>query len=496
MAQVTIRQGTHTLRVQVEKGTLVAQAMAQAGVTISQPCSGRGICGRCAVVVSGGVSAPNHQEKHWGVRLACQAIVEGDVEVLLPETPEMQMETAEVVQLQPNGKRSGIGASVDLGTTTMVLRLYDLSKGSCLGTAAMVNPQTAVSADVVGRMEAAMHGRSAELQQMIASAVQTMLVQACSQADVDASNVEYMVLTGNTAMLYLVCGMDPQSLSHAPFEAEHLFGEERLMLGRKVYLPRCMHAFVGADMSCAVLASGMLRKHEISLLCDVGTNGEMALWRGGRLYVTSVAAGPALEGAGISCGCGSVTGAIDRVERVMGRLHAHTIGDKQAVGLCGSGAVSAVACLLDMGWLDETGRLEGEQVQLAPHVTLTQQDIRAIQMAKAAIAAGLESVLAQANCPLSEVKTLYMAGGFGTHLSIPQAVQIGLIPPELAGKVQVIGNAALDGASMLLLNPEKAQEIQRLTQAAQHVELGGNEDFAKRYIRNMSLRTMKSSDEP
>lgn len=105
-------------------------------------------------------------------------------------------------------------------------------------------------------------------------------------------------------------------------------------------------------------------------------------------------------------------------------------------------------------------------------------------------------MLAQANCPLSEVKTLYMAGGFGTHLSIPQAVQIGLIPPELAGKVQVIGNAALDGASMLLLNPEKAQEIQNLTQAAQHVELGGNEDFAKRYIRNMSLRPMKSSDEP
>lgn len=355
----------------------------------------------------------------------------------------------------------------------------------------MVNPQTAISADVVGRMEAAMHGRKVELQQMIASAVQTLLVQACSQADMDATNVECMVLTGNTAMLYLACGMDPQSLSRAPFEAEYLFGEERLMLGHKVYLPRCMHAFIGADVSCAVLTSGMLQNQETSLLCDVGTNGEMALWRGGQLYVTSVAAGSALEGAGISCGCGSVTGAIDRVERVMGQVHVHTIGGKPAIGLCGSGAVSAAACFIDMGWLDETGRLEGECVQLVPNVTLTQQDIRAIQMAKAAIAAGLESVLAQTNCPLSEVETLYMAGGFGVHLSIPQAVQIGLIPPELAGKVRLIGNAALDGASMLLLNPEKAQDIQRLTQAAKHVELGGNADFAKRYIRNMSLRPMR-----
>lgn len=487
MATLTIHRGHQQAAITFAAPAKLSALLTDAGYSIGQPCGGRGSCGKCAVVLEGQVSAPNAPEQKFGVRLACQAIILGDATVTLPVVlPMSQIAGGSMNDLAPVSPMPGrLGAAVDIGTTTLALLLYDLSSGKCLGAASMLNPQTAVAADVIGRIDAAMKGRATTLQQQVSAAIDALLAAACAQAGTSAADVASMVITGNTTMLHLLTGHDPSALSHAPFKADRLFGEELRHQDRLFYLPDCMHAFVGADTTCALLASGMLDSRETALLCDVGTNGELALWHKGQLYIASTAAGPAFEGAGIRCGCASIPGAIDQVYVQEGKLHCHTIGDARAIGICGSGLVDAIAAMLNTGALDETGYLEDDDYPLPDGISLTQGDIRAVQLAKAATNAGITSLLTAAGCSTDEVSRVYLAGGFGSHLNMQSAARIGLIPAELAEKVHVLGNAALDGAALLLMDTSCRSKIAQMRTIAQHVRLDGNPEFAERYVEAM-----------
>ncbi|MBQ7519679.1 MAG: DUF4445 domain-containing protein, partial [Clostridia bacterium] len=255
--------------------------------------------------------------------------------------------------------------------------------------------------------------------------------------------------------------------------------------GRRAYLPACMHAFVGADITCAVLAGRLCEQKGVSLLCDVGTNGELALWKDGVLRVTSTAAGPAFEGAGISCGCGSVRGAVDRVFYRDGQVKAHTIGEERAVGVCGSGLIDGVAAALFLGAVDETGAMDGDFFELAENVRLKPVDIRAVQLAKAAVAAGIDTLLDEAGIRAEDVSAFLIAGGFGSHLDVENAAAIGLFPKALASKAQVLGNAALSGAGRLLLNVNERERAREIVRLAKHVDLGGNPAFNQHYMDRM-----------
>ncbi len=487
MPTLTIRRGPQAFAVDFEGGQPLSALLEKAGQELARPCGGRGSCGKCAVALTGDVSAPNGAEMRCGTRLACQAVVLGDAEVILPDVLPLEQIEGGSGRVLPIGRvmPGRYGAAADIGTTTLALRLVDLQSGECLAGSGMLNPQTGTAADVIGRMAASMQGQAEKLRRDVTEAVDTLLHRACAEAGIPAERVESLTLTGNTTMLYLLTGRNPESLSHAPFAADHLFGEEGELLGRRAYLPRCLHAFVGADTACALLASGMLDRDETALLCDIGTNGEMALRHQGRLYITSTAAGPAFEGAGIRMGCASVPGAIDRVTAENGDITVHTIGGKRAVGICGSGLVDAAAALLDTGMLDETGALEEDPVPLKDGVCLYQQDIRALQLAKAAISAGTHCLLRAAGCREEQVAAVYLAGGFGSHLRMESAQRIGLFPPCLAEKTQVIGNAALDGAAMLLADTALREDLMRLSGAAQHVSLDGNPLFSQRYVEDM-----------
>ena len=479
MASLTIYQGAQRLTLEFVGQQPLYQLLEQAGIAIARPCAGRGVCGKCAVILNGDVSAPNEAEQAAGTRLACQAQILGDAQVWLPEGKDMeQIQTEAAVQVKFGVPMQGkVGAAVDIGTTTVVLRRYDLQTGNVLGESAMANPQGSIAADVMGRIGAAMEGQLEKLQRQIQDAISVLLQRAGGSADC-------MVITGNTTMLYLLTGRDPKRLSCVPFEADCLFDEEITVCGIPAYLPACMNAFVGADITCATFISRMC-EGKTTLLCDVGTNGEIALWKDGTLYVTSTAAGPAFEGAGISCGCSSVRGAIDTVQVCDGQLQLHTIGDAPAVGLCGSGLIDAVAALLKLEWMDETGALEDDDVVLAPGVVLTQKDIRSMQLAKAAIAAGIATLLEVSNTDPDEIETLYLAGGFGSHLNIQSAAAIGLFPEELTDKVKVIGNAALAGAAQLLLNEPNIASMRSLAANSKHWNLGGDPRFNNHYMDQM-----------
>lgn len=487
MSRLTIRRGAEESGVSFTGTPLLSEVLLQAHAAPAQPCGGRGVCGKCAVLrLEGAVSSPNEAEQRAGVRLSCQARLLGDAVVWLPEDVQfrhIELDGSErPLSLHPLPGRWG--AAVDIGTTTLALKLYDLQTGACVGQASALNPQTSVAADVMGRISAALDGRLELLRDQIGSAIDTLLAQACAGVCAPG-DVGPLVLTGNTTMLYLLTGRSPDSLATAPFAADHLFGETVQQEGHTWVLPPCMNAFVGADITCALLSSGLCEKDETALLCDIGTNGEIALWKDGQLFVTSTAAGPAFEGAGISCGCGSIAGAIDRVTLENGRICPHTIGEVPAVGLCGSGLIDAVAAFLQTGDIDETGAMEEDELELRDGVCLAQKDIRAVQLAKAAIAAGIETLMECAGVRPADIGTLYIAGGFGSHLNVHSAALIGLLPALLVGRVRVIGNAALSGAARLLLSQDEEAAAQDIARRAQHVNLGGNPRFNERYVEHM-----------
>ena len=484
MQTLTIWQDGTCRKVNFEKPTLVQTLLTQAGCPVDQPCGGRGVCGKCAVTIKGSVSAPNEAEKSAGTRLSCQAVMEGDGEVWLPDTQKND--------IQLSGKESwqaasgeGYGAAVDIGTTTLALKLYDLSQGKCLASVAAMNPQRGIAADVMGRIGAALAGQGELLRQQIHDAIQGLLTKACHQAGLPLEAVGKLVVTGNTTMLYLLTGRSPEPLSHAPFLADCLFDRNTTLWNRQVYLPPCMNAFVGADITCAVLASGMTRRPDTALLCDIGTNGELALWKEGHLFVTSTAAGPAFEGAGISCGCGSVPGAIERVWVEEGTVQAHTLQEQPAVGVCGSGLIDAIVAFLQTEAIDETGACEEDSLPLRDGIALLPKDVRAVQLAKAAIAAGIQTLLDSAGVSIAEVTRLYIAGGFGSHLNVDSAAAIGLIPPELASRVEIIGNAALSGAAAMLMDSQYQEDGRQIAALSSHVNLGGNPKFNENYIEHM-----------
>ncbi len=487
MPNLTVRRGDATWTIPFESGQRLDEVLIAHDLAVPRPCGGRGVCGKCAVELSGQVSAPNAAERRAGRRLSCQALLMGDALAVLPDDGGMEQialfSDAAARAVKPTAGR--LGAAVDIGTTTLACKLYDLRDGACLSEAGRRNPQTAVAADVMGRVGHAMDGGLDTLRRQAGEAVEGMLRESCARAGVSFEALDALVATGNTTMLYLLTGRDPRALSHAPFLADHLFDEETELFGRRTYLPPCMHAFVGADISCAVLAAGQCDGDGISLLTDIGTNGEIALWKDGVLRVASTAAGPAFEGAGISCGCGSVRGAIDRVWLEGKEVRAHTIGEASAVGVCGSGLIDAIAAFLRRGDIEETGATEEERLALRDGVALMPKDIRAVQLAKAAIAAGMETLMRSAQTAPEEIGTLYIAGGFGSHLNVDSAATIGLIPDALAGSVRILGNAALAGAARLLLDTDAIARIRAICARATFVNLGGDPLFNELYVDHM-----------
>ncbi|MBR6642225.1 MAG: DUF4445 domain-containing protein [Lachnospiraceae bacterium] len=485
MHTLTVFDGTTKYSVPFEDTPTVQQVLEGAGIAIPHPCGGMGICGKCGIEVIGNISLPDKAELTAGYRLSCRTRLYGNAIVTLKH-PSCSAKASLIAEgysgtIAPSGHpEKAIGAAVDIGTTTIALSVYNLTTGHCLAAKSVRNPQSVVSADVMGRIDAAIKGKLSELQHMLHSSIRT-LAEATGYFD----RIDTWCLTGNTTMLYLLCGRTPQSLAAAPYIADHLFGEEITFFDKPAYLPDCMHAFVGADITCAVLASGMCDNTETALLCDIGTNGEIVLWKNGTLYVTSTAAGPVFEGAGISCGCQSVTGAIERVTRHNGALSVTTIGNQKPIGICGSGIIDAIACFLENGTLDETGAMEDDAIDLCKGISITRADIRNIQLAKAAIAAGIRILMEVTKTSEEEISAFYLAGGFGKHLNLDSATRIGLFPAKLKDKVKVLGNAALQGAATMLTEETLKEKAKNISIHVKHITLGGTQKFNELYIKEM-----------
>lgn len=512
--QVNINGTTY----QVEPGTLASSLLFAQGCNIDMPCGGAGTCGKCRVIAEGAVSAPlpaelrflNEQDLKEHIRLACHMKIIGDCRITLLENKDMaQIAVDGMSQIEiADPMYSCYGLAIDIGTTTIAMKLFD--KKGCLVTLSARNEQIIYGADVISRIDKSMRGAAKEIQQSTAANLNQMIEKMAKEVNIEQQAIDALVITGNTAMLYLLTASDPDCLSHTPFIADRLFGEYvspqelglELSTDCQVYLTRCIGAYVGGDISSAILASNLTASEQTALLVDIGTNGEMALWHNQQLVCCSTAAGPAFEGAEIALGMQAAKGAVDKVWLQEGKIHFSTIGNAPAEGICGSGVIDAVSTLKDAKLIDENGGFEKQTMQemgllieingkpacrFADNIYITQRDVRMVQLAKSAICAGIRTMLQEIEIEPAAICHLYLAGGFGNYLNIASAANIGLIPGELVKRTSVIGNAALQGAAETLTNRNRSEKelVERLN--AEPLELGANKHFMDFYISCMEF---------
>lgn len=480
MPTLTVKNGDKEIKLAFSGTPVLRDVLAENGFAVISPCGGKGVCGKCAVIVCGDITPPDERESDLNLRLSCRTRLLGDAFVELKRSEYIFDKDEKGGCIEKKSGWVGLGVAIDIGTTTVILKLFD-DNGNLLGEGSSLNPQSSIASDVIGRIDAALRGRAWELHESIVNCIDGLAKRVCADASRSTDEIKRAVITGNTAMMYLLTCRNPESISKYPFESETLFGE---WVNENTYLAPCMNAYVGGDITCAVLASGMNKSDKTVLLCDIGTNGEIALWKEKTLFTTSAAAGPAFEGAEISCGCQNILGAVNRVWVENGRIVAETVGGASAVGINGSGLLDAVSAFLDIAYIDKTGYAEKplEIFANGGKIALTQDDIRAFQLAKAAIRAGIETLLESTDTKLDEVDELLISGSFGSNLSISSAVKTGLIPKELGHKARCIGNAALDGAVLLLSDDSLIQNAKELARDSKHIQLGGSEEFYYRFI--------------
>jgi uncharacterized 2Fe-2S/4Fe-4S cluster protein (DUF4445 family) len=486
-------------------------------------------------------------ERTEGWVLACQCTVHGDLQVepgqgtedelkILSEGQAVAVElnpwitkTFDVARAQTSVQAGGVtlvsepgdttralfGAAVDIGTTTLVVALIDLRDGRELAVTSGLNPQARHAQDVLSRIKLGSQPEGLQLLhgELIAE-LNRLIAEAAAEAQVPIQNIYEAVFSGNTTMLHLATGTNPASLGKYPYTPARPCGESlraaevglAIAPDGQVYLPPIMSAYVGADITSGILAAKLAALRGVTLFVDIGTNGEMVLAVNGELTATSTAAGPAFEGMNIACGMRASRGAIELVSLAGDRVEIKTIANAAPVGLCGSGLLDAVGelaahgvvdkngrfrvngALPDRPWKDRVGLLDGKPVfHIADPVYLSQKDVRQVQLAKAAVRAGIEIMLRANGLTAAQVDRVLIAGSFGFHLRTASLIHLGLLPREFADRVEFVGNTSKTGARAFLLDRRLRDELKQLVRRVRVLELANDPAFEKTFIQALSF---------
>lgn len=411
-----------------------------------------------------------------------------------------------------------LGIALDIGTTTLVAELMDLETGKTLGLRSCLNPQAAFGGDVLTRISYGIeHPDGIELlQRQLVNGINRLIEELCLIKEVEPSDIFELVVAANTTMLHLLLGIDPRFLASSPYQpvftdSLHVSPESisiRMAPEGVVVLLPSAAAFVGADILAGLLATGFDRFSEPSLFIDIGTNGEIVASASGLLIGSSSAAGPALEGMAVSCGCRAKRGAVQAVSISLdGALHLDIIGSGAPTGICGSGLIDLIAELLRAGAIEPSGRLANKEALPRPlsrrmgeiagqraffisrkeNLFLTQKDIRQVQLAKGAIAAGISLVIKELGLSFSDLERVLVAGAFGAHLKPSSLAAIGLLPFELMEKVVFVGNTAKEGAKMVLTDCASQAKIELIRRKLIIKELSLLPEFQDCFVRNLGF---------
>ncbi|MDR2051883.1 MAG: ASKHA domain-containing protein [Treponema sp.] len=534
-----------------EKGQKIIEAARRGGIKIETPCNGLGTCGKCGVRDAG----------TGEFILACQGTIEGDAAYILRDY-ENENDSLRILSegssfdysLEPfitkrfvkgrtevyggeelwgleDHDTSGLlyGIAVDIGTTTIVANLVDIAGGKCLASVSALNPQAHYAQDVLGRIHFA--GRDGGLQVLYRAFIEKLnqiIGDLIWKTKIKAAHIYELVYSGNTTMLHLACNVDPSGLGKYPYTPAiyggcHVMAKDLAVSPfARIYLPPVISAYVGADITSGLLITRLEERKGSVLFIDIGTNGEMAFAKDGRIAASSTAAGPAFEGMNISCGMRASAGAVESfaVNGDGSCVYAVIGGGKnraEAAGICGSGLLDIAGELVRTGVIDSRGRfvppdkgsysdllkermgqIEGKNAFfITGGVYLAQKDIRQIQLAKGAIRCGIEMLLSRfafaagagddAGDSPADIDEIIIAGSFGYHLNEESLLNIGLLPPRCRGKISFAGNTSLSGAEAFLLNASFRRKMKEVTAGVEKIELAQDAEFERTFIKYMGF---------
>jgi uncharacterized 2Fe-2S/4Fe-4S cluster protein (DUF4445 family) len=509
-------------RISIHAGSTLLEAAYKAGIILNSACGGRGICRKCAVLIQPGGKQV----------LACQYNIDSDLTVTIPDVSRLFEQKIlehgidgeiEPTFIKPAGAAEKVfGLAVDIGTTTVVAKLINLTDGKLIAAEADFNPQSVHGDDVVSRITFTQTSQQlTELQRLIVECINNLISKLCKETEIDPDCICEMAVVGNTTMTHILLHLPLAQLGQAPYKAYALDAHDipakdlniKINPRANIHVVENIAGFVGSDIVAASLAVDINLAEQLTLLVDIGTNGELVCGDKNKLYAASCAAGPALEGARISRGSRAVNGAIEAVYIDDGDIDVDVIGDGPPLSICGSGIIDAVAVMLDSGVLDSTGRIikpasaktkllpalarriiiENDQPAFvltfnddgSPAVILNQQDIREVQLAKAAIAAGIRLLLKKLNIKEDDLDQILLAGAFGNYIKRSSAIRIGLLPRVPEEKIHFVGNAASSGARMILLNRTARELAGHLARKIQYVEIAHEPEFMNIYTNSM-----------
>jgi uncharacterized 2Fe-2S/4Fe-4S cluster protein (DUF4445 family) len=517
-------------QISIHSGATLLEAAGQAGIILNTVCGGKGICKKCLV---------NLDPDGRGV-LACQHHIDSDLTVTVPSSSRffehkiLTQGVAPQTEIQPDiykkyrkftSAGSIFGVAVDIGTTTVVAKLIDMTNGQLLAIQADLNPQARFGDDVISRINYAQtDAKLAELHKAIIDCINELTAKLCKQASIDTKQIYEMCIVGNTTMNHIFLELPVVQLGQAPYKAFSLDAKDlspekialRINPAGNIHTVENIAGFVGSDTVAVALAVDISSADEMTLAVDIGTNGEIVLGITDKLYAASCAAGPAFEGARISCGSRAAEGAIQALVIDEADIDLDVIGNCPPRSICGSGLIDAVAVLLDLGVIDRTGRfVEPEKLQgklpsaicsrIIKHnnqpafvlaerretgderLLLTQQDIREVQLAKAAIRAGVKLLQKKIGIEDNDIKQVLLAGAFGNYIRRESALRIGLLPSLPLERIHFVGNAAASGAEMMLLSQKCRTQAKKLAQKIEYIEIAHQPDFQNVFAESMTF---------
>ena len=550
MAEIKLEDRT----IDAQKGQSILEALIAGGVLLRSDCGGKGRCAKCRVRIiepgQGAVSTIDETEASSlgqkelaaGIRLACRAEVVGSIKVEIPDdsrlSPEVARKGPPLLFQRLKQRRDSIsqstgyrwGLAVDLGTTTIAVYLCDRQKAAVSASMSVRNPQAVFGDDVMSRIGAARSDPDSlsRMQRLVIQALDWAAENICKAAQVKPDVVRNLVAVGNPTMIHLLLGEDPSSIGIYPYRPNFVEGRQiaaetlgfKFNPGATVTTMPLIAGFIGSDIVAAALAAELDTREAGTLLVDVGTNGEIMAAVSGGLAATSCATGPAFEGAAIRHGMQALSGAIDavRIDPQSGRVDCRLIQHrpyqpKQPAGICGSGVISVAAAMLRAGWLLPSGAFDrntiprrlltedngeaalllvpAEESESGRPITLTQKDVRAVQLAKGALRAGIE--LLDRKLGINQPQHLLLAGAFGSTIDIADALAIGMFPPIPEQSIAIIGNAAGAGAILAVFEKpivEKAQDICHQTEV---IELAEQPEFQEIFVGALSFPEPQSA---
>ncbi len=494
--KIDVEKKGELISCEIETGETILDVLKRYEIYIPAPCNGGGRCGKCRVEVT------DYHSGESKVCLSCKEVAKGDCKVkLLVEEHNMEVLTSFHGVEEPQSEallheKDDCIVIVDIGTTTIAMQCVSKVNAIILDSYTTINSQRMYGADVISRMEASITGDGVMLKEAIFSDLEKGLLYFREKG----YEIRHCYISANTTMIHLFMGYSCETLGVHPFNPVTVEAiSTRIHLPEigelKVSLMPGISTFVGADIVSGILACDMDQKEEISLLVDLGTNGEMAIGNQDRILVTSTAAGPAFEGGNITHGCAGIAGAISGISLEDNKVkEIITIGDKKPQGICGTGVIDIVYELVKEELVDETGLLEEDyfedgfpivEAEDGTQISFTQKDVREIQLAKSAIRAGIEALLHNYGVSYEEVNAIYVAGGFGYKLDIRKATGIGMFPKEMLSKIKAIGNSSLQGCYTYATEEMAQKRARQIAEISKEMNLASDKLFQEQFMEQM-----------